>query len=42
MKSVQGIQQRIDELLAREKEAINLHYQSKLSKSKLSGMLGQS
>lgn len=39
MKSVQGIQARIDELIAREKEAIHEHYQSKMSKSKLSGML---
>ena len=42
MKSVQGIQARIDELIAREKEAIHEHYQMKLSKSKLSGMLEQS
>ena len=42
IKSVRSLSKTIDDLIHKEKEAINDHYQSKLSRSKLSSMLEQS
>ena len=39
IKSVRSLSKTIDDLISKEKDKINEHYQSKLSRSRLSGML---